>query len=148
MISEYTKFKIPDQANRNDLIAEVNWESDQKTAECKVIKLTLPSGDKLFVKREDLNEILFAIGSPSDQKSLIPQKVETVHWRKTILGIKARKDIHKGEMVNFPIEISFPCTIAQEFIGGAAMKKDAKEEVKKDKLALPENQKKIDTSKV
>mgnify|MGYP001575376999 CR=1 FL=1 len=134
MISDYQKFRIPDTKGNNHLTAEVNWnESDEETNECKMLRVTLPDGETALVKREYLNQILFAIGKAEDQRSLIPQKFETVHWRRTTLGIKATKDIHKGEMINFPIEISFPCTNTKELIEAAPFAQSVKQEQKKDK---------------
>lgn len=107
-----------DKSKKNDFFAEVNWKQDDKaTNECKVIKFTFPNGDECLVDRDHLNQMLFAIGTPEDQRKMIPQEIEMVHWRRTVLGIKATKDIHAGEMINFPIEISFPCTLAQEIVG-------------------------------
>lgn len=80
--------------------------------------MTLPDKSVVFVSRKVLLEILFAIGKPEDQQKMIPQTLETVHHYSTVLGIKANKDIHKGEMINFPVELSVPCaTLRQDVIG-------------------------------
>ena len=137
MILDYQKFQIPDQNQANTIIAEVNWKpEDPATNESKIIRLTLPDGKQLFVKREDFNQILFAIGDPESQRNLIPQKLETVHWRRTMLGVKAKKDIKKGELVTFPIEISFPCTTAKQIIGDRSFRHAVAKETKKDKWAM------------
>jgi len=119
MIIEYQKFQLPDLNKKNHLKAEVNWSNDKKINESKVIKFICPNGEEIFVKREHLNEVLFAIGKPEDQQKMIPQKIVTVHWYETVLGVKATKDIRKGEMMNFPIKISIPCNNVKEFIGEA-----------------------------
>lgn len=107
-----------DKAKQHDFFAEVNWEPENKESnESKLVKFTFPNGDTCLVERDHLNQMLFAIGTEEDQRKMIPQELETVHWRRTVLGLKATKDIRAGEMINFPIEISFPCTLAQEIIG-------------------------------
>lgn len=133
MISDHQKFRVPDLNGKNHITAEVNWdEKDPATNQCKVIRMTTEGGEKLYVKREDLNQILFAIGDPDSQKQLIPQTLETVHWRETVLGIRAIKDIKKGEMINFPIKISFPCTNTREVIGEKAWNKEVAYQSKRD----------------
>ena len=121
MIQTHEKFNLVDPDNASqDVFWEVNWNpDDKKINQCKVIKMTLPDGSIKFITRKVLLEILFAIGKPEDQQKMIPQTVETIHHYKTVLGIKATKDIHKGEMINFPIELSVPCAaLTQDVIGG------------------------------
>lgn len=136
MIDGYQKFRVPDHSGKNHIIAEVNWdENDPEVSKCRVVKFNFPDGSKSIVKRDDLNQILFAIGDKEAQMNLIPQELQAVHWRKTILGVKAHKDIKKGEMVNFPIEISFPCTnVAKQIIGAKTFSKEVKREQAKEKF--------------
>ena len=128
MIQTHEKFNLvdPDNASQN-IFWEVNWNpEDKRTNQCKVIKMTLPDGSVKFVSRKILLEILFAIGKAEDQQKMIPQTLETIHHYKTVLGIKATKDISKGEMINFPVELSVPCAaLQQDVIGG--IPKGAKE---------------------
>ena len=121
MLTSHEKFNLVDPTNASqDIFWEVNWNvDDKKTNQCKVIKMTLPDGSVKFISRKVLLEILFAIGKPGDQQKMIPQTLETVHHYKTVLGIKAKNDISKGEMINFPIELSVPCAaLQQDVIGG------------------------------
>jgi hypothetical protein len=122
MITEYQKFRIPDHSGKNHIEAEVNWNDDDAINECKVIKLTFPDGNKSFVKREDLNQILFSIGNADDQKKLIPQKIQLVHWYESKVGVRATKDIKRGEQVVFPVKFSVPCT-NKDVIGAAKKEK-------------------------
>lgn len=128
MLTEYQKFQLPDENGNQHIVAEVNWrEDDIKTNESKIIRFTMPDGEKAYVKRENLNQVLFAIGRPEDQQKMIPQKIETVHHQMVQLGITAHKDIRKGEKINInPITVSVPCTIAKEFIGSTAWQKEVK----------------------
>lgn len=119
MIETHERFRMMDLDKKNNFFIEVNWNpNDDKTNQCKVLKIEFPNGDTTFLDRKHFNELLFAIGKPEDQQKMIPQTTETVHWRRTTLGVKATKDIRKGEMMNFPIEISFPCGLANEIIAG------------------------------
>lgn len=118
MIDSHQKFRIPDENKVRDLVLEVNWNpKDKKTNQSKVIRVIYPDGSEAKIRREHLNAMLFALGNPEEQMKMIPQKVERVHWIRTTLGVKATKDIKKGEAINFPIEISAPCSLAQEILG-------------------------------
>ena|SRR3990167_8950358 len=120
MLLSHEKFRLMDEAKKNDFFAEVNFEEDNKdTNECKIFKFTFPNGDVAHIQRKYLLEMLFACGKPEDQQKMIPQTLETVHHYKTVLGIKATNDIAKGEMVNFPIELSVPCNALRQDIIGA-----------------------------
>lgn len=123
MLTEHEKWRLvtPD-LQLTDVYLEVNWNpNDKGTNQCKVFKLIYPNGNNketIFIGRKQLLEILFACGQPKDQQKMIPQMLETVHHYKTVLGIKATKDIHKDEMINFPIELSIPCSsLRDEVIG-------------------------------
>lgn len=87
---------------------DVNWEDNVKTNECKVLRFTFPDGTHAFVERQHLMEMMFAIGSYEEQKDLVPQKLTRSRWYETTVGVKATKDIRKGEMINFPIKLSLP----------------------------------------
>lgn len=121
MLTEHEKFNVidPNMASTG-MFWEVNWNpKDDTTNQCKVIKMTLPDESTIFVERKILLEILFAIGKPEDQQKMIPQTMETIHHYRTVLGVKAKNDIAKGEMINFPIELSVPCSaLNQDVIGG------------------------------
>ena len=123
MLTEYEKFRLPDEANKNTFFAEVNWRPDDKeTNKCKVVKFTFPDGSESHIQIKYLMEILFACGKPEDQQKLIPQTLETIHHYKTVLGIKAKNDIRKDEMINFPIELSIPCNALREDVIGSLPK--------------------------
>lgn len=109
MIDRHLKFKLPDENKEKEFTMEVNWDlKDSKTNECKIVKFTFPNGDVAMVKKEYLHAALFAIGKREEQMKMIPQKDISVKWYETVIGIKATKDIHKGEMINIPIKLSLP----------------------------------------
>ena len=117
MLTNHQKWRMLDENGKNAFIAEVNWdESDERTNKCKIVKFTLTDGKEVFVKKENLYTMLFAMGSPEEQQKMVPQKVTKVRAYETVLGIKATKDIHKGEVIRFPIKIDLP-PIEEEVIG-------------------------------
>jgi hypothetical protein len=120
MIHTHERFKLIDLNNKPAGIVEVNWNpEDEKTNECKVLKFIYPDGSTSFVERKILNELLFAIGKAEDQRKMIPQTHKRVRWYETTLGVRATKDIRKGETITFPIKITLP-SIEEEAIGEIA----------------------------
>lgn len=115
MITKYEKFRLQSKIGKtkdDDLFAEVNWNDNVQG--CKDIRFTL--GDKqAVIAKEYVNSMLFAIGTPQEQRKMIPQTIKRVKWYETILSVKAKKDIHKGENITFPIKISLP-SIEEEAI--------------------------------
>lgn len=113
MIEGYEKFRLSDEGKNNEFFVEVNWdEKNDKTNKCQILKFTFPDGTESFIRREYLNAMLFAISSEEDQRKMIPQTITKVRWHETVVGVKATKDIAKGEQVVFPIKLS--CQFVQE----------------------------------
>lgn len=115
MIKFHNKWKLLAVSGK-DFIAEVNWNEEDGIKDCKVIRFTFPDGTQSVIKREHLHEILFSIGTEEQQRELIPQIQTEVEWYETVVGVKATKNIAKGEMMNFPIKISLPAR-KKEVIG-------------------------------
>ncbi|MFZ2151789.1 MAG: hypothetical protein WAV09_01630 [Minisyncoccia bacterium] len=138
MIHEYQKMQLPDEAKAHDIVVEVNWNiKDVKSNECQLIRFTFPNGDTALVKREHLNQVLFSIGDPEDQRKLLPQKIETVHHQVMNLKVKAKQDIKKGEEIILrEIALSVPCSIAREVVGGANFQAEIAAQRAKDKTGL------------
>ena len=106
MLTEHEKFIL---GENEKFFAEINWNpSDEDTNNCKVVKFTFPDGKQSYVKKKNLIEILFAMGSPEEQVKMIPQKLIRTRWYETVVGVKAKRNIGKGEMINFPIKLSLP----------------------------------------
>jgi|SRR3990167_2101122 len=123
MLKEREKFNIIDVDERSTgMVWEVNWSEQEEVKDCKLVRMTFPDGKTAIVPTKILLEVLFVCGQPEDQQKLIPQTLETIHHYKTTLGIKATKDIHKGEMINFPIELSVPCSALREDVIGSLPK--------------------------
>ena len=115
MLQGYYKFRLPDKSKKNDFYAEVNWKEDESIESCQIIRFTFPDGKQAYLERKLLNEMLFAIGRKEDQRKMIPQKMTRVRWYETVVSVKAKKDIHKGENITFPIKISLP-SVEEEVI--------------------------------
>lgn len=120
MIDSYEKFRISDENKAHDFFVEVNWKKDKSIENCQLLKVTFPDGQQAFVKKDILFAFLFAIGGPKEQRAMIPQQVTRVKWYETVVGVKATKDIRKGETITFPIKLSIP--VSQEEIIGDANK--------------------------
>lgn len=119
MITDYEKFRMQDENGKNDFFVEVNWKPDDpETSDCKILKVTFSNGSEAFVKKEYLNAMLFAIGTAAEQRDLLPQKIVTARKYQTVLGIKAKKNIKAGEMINVQVDIPLP-DIEQDIIGEA-----------------------------
>ena len=109
MIDGHEKFRMPDDNKKHDWFAEVNWnEKDDKTNECKVLKITSPDGKVSYIKKEHFFAVVFAIGNAAEQREMVPQTVTKMKHYETIVGVKATKDIKKGEEVRFPIKLTIP----------------------------------------
>lgn len=114
MIKGYEKLRIPDLNKTNDFFIEVNWVKEPKIQGCKILRVTFPNGEEAYVKKDHFYAILFAIGNESEQRKMIPQTVQKVKWFESVLSVKAKKDIRKGENITFPIKLSIP--MSQEVI--------------------------------
>lgn len=121
MIKNYEKLRIPDESKINDVLAEVNWNPHDKSIEdCKKIRFTV-GGKTAIVKKEHLTGFLFAIGNEEEQRKMIPVVQRRSRWYETVISVKAKKDIHKGEDITFPLKLTLP-TIEEEAL--ADIKKD------------------------
>ena len=112
MLVEHHVFIPDDRAKKHKFTFEVNWnESDKATNDSKIIKIGCSCGKSSYVKREDMLQFFFAIGTVEDKKKMIPQSITRVHEQDMFVGIKATKDIRKGEEVNFKFKVSIPCSV-------------------------------------
>lgn len=121
MITSYEKFRIEDLKGEKDLLIEVNYSKNDEVKDCKTLKLTFPDGSQSFVKREHLFAFLFSIGTSDNQRDMVPEKLRHSRHYETVISVKAKKDIAKGELITFPLKITLP-TIEEEVIGKAVDK--------------------------
>lgn len=117
MLDTHEKFRMLDKGKKNHFFIEVNWEKDNKDInQCKVLKVTFPDNKVCYLDKKYLNELLFAIGSPSEQQKMIPQKISRVRHYETVVSVKAKRDLRKGEEITFPINLTLPA-VDEEVIG-------------------------------
>lgn len=119
MIKTYEKFRIPDENKEKEILVEVNWNpKDDKSNDCKLLRVTFPNGDVAVVKKDHLNALLFAIGNPEEQRKMIPQTLRRSRWYETVIEVEAKQDIKKGEKISFPLKLTLP-TFEEEVIAEA-----------------------------
>lgn len=127
MIKGYEKLRIPDENKLQDIIVEVNWNlHDKESKDCRMLRVTL-GGKSATIKKEHFMAILFAIGNEEEQRKMIPTTTTRSRWYETIVSVKAKKNIEKGEDIIFPIKLSLP-TIEEEVI--SEMKRELTEKGK------------------
>lgn len=115
MIEGHEKFRMQDEEGGKTFYIEVNWRDDPKINDCKVLRFTFPDGSNVHILKEHLNAVLFAIGTADEQRKMIPQTIRRSKWYETIVSVKAKRDIAKGEDITFPIKITLP-SVEQEAI--------------------------------
>lgn len=109
MIKSYNKITLNDLQSDNDIEVEINWrEDDPATNECKVLKFHLANSKFAYIKREEFIALALALGSREEKRNLIPTRETRTRWYETTLGVKAAKDIQKGQMIIFNVKIPLP----------------------------------------
>ncbi len=122
MIDHHEKFRIPDINKERDWFLEVNWNpKDKKTNDCKVLKITHPDGKESLVDKKHLVSVLFAIGNAAEQRDMVPQKQTLTKVYETVVSVKSKKRIEKGENITFPIRLNIP--VSQQDVIGTVQKK-------------------------
>ena len=93
MLDEYACF------DKGGLVVEVNWNEFVKP--CKKIRFKI--GDKeAIIDNGDFYGMMMFFGTSEQQEQLIPIKETKVRMVTTLLKVRAKKDIMKGEMIVFP----------------------------------------------
>ena len=116
MIEERRVFKFPDRDMKANIEVEINWNpKDEKTNKCKVLKFKFDDKE-VYVNKEHFLTFIFMMGNSEEQQKMIPQRITNVRKYETVLGIKAKQDIKKGETINCLVEIPLP-DIVNEIIG-------------------------------
>lgn len=117
MIDGHEIFRVPDESKTHEFKIEVNWEpKNPKINDCKLLRFIFPNGEVALVKKEHLNAILFVLGTADEQKRLIPRVERRSRWYETVVSVKAKKDIRRGEEITFPIKLSLPA-FEEEVLG-------------------------------
>ena len=104
MIREHRRFSIQDTSGRgNDIEMEVNW--NKQVAGNKFIKFQL-AGKEAIISYNHLWTLLFMTANEKQQEDMLPTKTERVRIYNTLVDIKAKKDIKKGDTIRIPMSIS------------------------------------------
>ena len=115
MIKNYEKLRIPDESKLNDMLIEVNWSPyDKSSMDCRLIRVTL-GGQTAVIRKDHFMGFLFTIGTQEEQRKMIPTTERRSRWYETVISVKAKKDIRKGEDITFPLKLTLP-TMEQEAI--------------------------------
>lgn len=101
MIEEPQKFDVKDLSGNN----RCSIYADPKKPESLKIKV---GEEEAVFSLGDLRTILFALSNNEEQRKMLPLQMVTQRSYKTLLGVKADRDIKKGEMVNFKVDIPLP----------------------------------------
>jgi hypothetical protein len=98
---------------------EVNWNSNKDIANCEMVRLRF-DGVEVDVKRDELVNVLLHIGSLSDQKKLMPVKVERVRKLERMLTFEftAKRDIPQGQKVQVTAPWIDTTVDAEEVLSG------------------------------
>lgn len=108
MLRTYEKFRLTDLGGQSEFFVEVNYSRDKKVKDCQVLKFTFPDGKQAVISKRHILGMLFTMGTEDEQQKLTPQTLTKQRWYETILAIKAKRDIYKGENINVPVKLSLP----------------------------------------
>ena len=109
MVETNEKWRLLDKNGGKEVLVEVNWNpEDPKTNKCQVFKFIFPDRTTSFVEKKHLLEMFFSAGTEEEQRKLVPTTLTKMRWYETVLSVTAKKDIHKGEQVVFPVKLSLP----------------------------------------
>jgi len=138
MVEEYQKFRLTDLNGKRDFFVEVNWAPENEDInQCKVLRFTFPKKGSAYIKKEDLLALLWIIGSPKEQRKMIPQKITKVRHYITTLWVQVKKDCKAGDIIKVPVNITLPA-VSEEII--AELKKKppkVEKDVKSSSFLLP-----------
>lgn len=118
---ERRQYALHDISGRGqEVVFEINFNSLVRNR--GHLKITV-GGKTAVVSREQLWSLLFMFGSADEQEKLVsPFMKKTVVTKFfKVIGVTAMKDIHKGEMLNVPIEFTLNPETNQVTIGKGSM---------------------------
>lgn len=111
MIEEAQKFDVKDLSGKKKCSV---FADPKKVVTDGVEDFTLDSlrfrigEEEAILAIGDLRTILFAVSDRKSQGEMLPIQMVTQRKYQTVLGIKADRDIKKGEMINFKVDIPLP----------------------------------------
>lgn len=114
MLSEYNKAVLRDLKGKRDLDFEVNFTKNPDFKEC--VKVTMGK-EEAIIPLEDIYGFIMIAGTPEQQDNLLPIKTTTVKKIIKRHVVAAKKDIRKGELINFRCETNVPIEIVEGLKG-------------------------------
>ncbi len=121
MLNSHNIAHIPDQAHKNDLIFEVNYQGDRKEAKInedstlaepadETIRATI--GDKVaYIKLSDLYSFMMVAGTPKQQTDMLPITQTTMEVYEQMHIITLKQDLKKGQTVRAHCRMRVPVKI-------------------------------------
>ena len=104
MIKDHRKLSLQDLANRgNDVDLEVNWNSSVK--DCKSIRVHM-GGKEAVISRDHLWSLILLMSKDEQQEGMLPVIHVPVSHYETVVSVMAKKNVRKGETMNFPLSVS------------------------------------------
>lgn len=101
---------------------DVNWNAH--VTPCKVLRLRV--GDKeTLVDRDQFFALLFLFTTPEQSRAIVAKEMQMnpIKQYSTVLGVTAKKDIHKGEKINIPVTFDIPISEEERVLLEARGKK-------------------------
>jgi hypothetical protein len=116
MVDTFTQFE------KNGLTVEVNWNDEVKP--CKFIKFKIGEHEAI-IPNGDFYGMMMIFGTPEQQEALIPVKESKIRMVTSLLKIRAKKDLKRGEIIVVPH--TYPVSAATyeriKFEGGSGNQK-------------------------
>jgi hypothetical protein len=110
MIDEPKTIVLPDVSGKsNHIPVQLNWNDRVKG--CKYLKFILPNGETAIIDKDHWRTIAFFIANEEEQQKMMDRRVVTVKHIIQHLGVKATKDIFKGENINITLDTAIPVAI-------------------------------------
>jgi len=132
MIEDFTEF------SKNGLTVQVNW--DEQSKPCKFIKFKIGDNEAV-IPNGDFYTMMMVFGTPEQQEELIPVKETKLRQITTLLKIRAKKDIKKGEIIAVPHSyyVSAHTVEKIKFEGGSDYQKLNRDIFKEGAIKLPDD---------
>lgn len=118
MIDEPRTIVLPDVSGKsNHIPVQLNW--NDKVKGCKYLKFILPNGETAIVDKEHFRTIMFFIANEEEQMKMMERRMVTVKHITRKIGIKATKDIAKGENIDITLTTAIPVAIQDRVLNEA-----------------------------
>ena len=114
MLSTYNKAVLRDLKGKRDLDFEVNFSDNPDFKECVRVKM---GSEEAIIPLQDIYSFMLIAGTPEQQDNLIPVKQTMINKIIKRHVVAAKKDIKKGELINFRCETNVPVEVVEGLRG-------------------------------